>query len=93
MCKQVEKINRGLLSKSSNILELIHSDTWGKCRTPGVFGSLYYVTFTDDCSRETKVYLMKSKSEVPHYFRMYKEIKELQTGRTIKAMRFDGGSE
>ncbi|KAI0994621.1 hypothetical protein K3495_g13560 [Podosphaera aphanis] len=36
---------------------------------------------------------MKSKSDVPHYFRMYKENKELQTGRTIKAMRFDGRSE
>ncbi|KAI1001426.1 hypothetical protein K3495_g6774 [Podosphaera aphanis] len=91
--KQVEKINRGPLPKSSDILELIHSDTWGKCRTPGIFGSLYYVTLADECSRETTLYLMKNKSDVPHYYCVYKEIKDLQTGRAIKAMRFDGGSE
>ena len=39
------------------------------------------------------VYLMKSKSDVPHYFQRYRESKELSTGQKIKSMRFDGGSE
>ncbi|KAI0997101.1 hypothetical protein K3495_g11087 [Podosphaera aphanis] len=93
LCKQVEKINRGLQPKSSIKLELINLDTWGKFRVPGIFGSLYFVTFTDYCSREVMLYLMKSKSDVPHYFRAYKENKELQIGEKIKAMRFDGGTE
>ncbi|KAI0999619.1 Retrovirus-related Pol polyprotein from transposon TNT 1-94 [Podosphaera aphanis] len=92
-CKQVEKINRGPQTKSPTKLELIHSDIWGKCRVPGIFGSLYFVTFTDDCSRETILCLMKSKHDVPYYFRTYKERKELQTGEKIKAMRFDGVTE
>ncbi|KAI1005464.1 hypothetical protein K3495_g2750 [Podosphaera aphanis] len=34
-----------------------------------------------------------SLSDVPYYFRTYKERKELQTSEKIKAMRFDGGTE
>lgn len=92
-CKQVEKINKGPVLKSCGILDLIHSDTWGKCRVPGVFGSFHFVTFTDDFTRECTLYLMKNKSEVPFFFKKFKEQKELQTGRSIKAMRFDGGTE
>ncbi|RKF77087.1 hypothetical protein GcC1_066035, partial [Golovinomyces cichoracearum] len=51
-CKQVEIINRSPATNSSTILEPIHSDTWGKCHIPGIFGSLYFVSFTDDLSRE-----------------------------------------
>ena len=75
------------------LLELIHSDTWGKCRFTGIFGSIYFVTFTDEFSRESTVYTMKNKSDLSHYFNMYKEKKELQSGKKIKALRFDGGTE
>ncbi|KAI0995141.1 hypothetical protein K3495_g13040 [Podosphaera aphanis] len=92
-CKQVERINRGPVPGSSGILDLVHSDTWGKCRIPGIYGSLYFVTFTDDYTRESEVHLMKSKMDVPSCFRLYKAKKERQSGRLIKAMRFDGGSE
>ena len=36
---------------------------------------------------------MKSKMDVQSCFKHYKERKERQTGKVIKAMRFDGGSE
>lgn len=51
------------------------------------------MSFTDDATRESKVYALKSLVEVPDKFQLYKEEKELLTGRKIKAMRFDGGSE
>ncbi|KAI0993828.1 Retrovirus-related Pol polyprotein from transposon TNT 1-94, partial [Podosphaera aphanis] len=92
-CKRVEKINRGPLLKSSDILEIVHSDTWGKCRVSGIYGSSYFVTFTDEASRESELYLLKSTKEVADNFYRYKDKKELQSGRKIKAMRFDGGSE
>ncbi|VDB87701.1 Bgt-50679 [Blumeria graminis f. sp. tritici] len=47
-CKQVERINRGPVSRSSNVLELVHSDTWGKCQAIGIFGSSCFVNFIDD---------------------------------------------
>lgn len=92
-CKQVEKINRGPIAKAPNILDLIHSDIWGKCRVNGIFGSSYFVSFTDDASRESKIYLLQSTKEVAEKFEQYKKEKELQTGLKIKAMRFDGGTE
>ncbi|KAI1005432.1 hypothetical protein K3495_g2785 [Podosphaera aphanis] len=92
-CKQVERINRVPASRSSSVLELIHSDTWVKCRVPGIYGSLYFVTFTDDASRECKVYNLKSLQEVPKCFKDYRQKKELQTDKYIKALRFDGGTE
>ncbi|KAI0994024.1 hypothetical protein K3495_g14159 [Podosphaera aphanis] len=92
-CKQVETINRNPALRSSTILELVHSDTWGKCRIPGIFGSLYFVSFTADSSRESEIFLLKSTKEVNNSFIQYKEKKELQTSCKIKAMRFDGGSE
>ena len=92
-CKQVERINREPVPRSCRPLEIIHSDTWGKCRVPGIFHSLYFVSFTDDYSRESEVFLLKSKSHVPLCFKSYKDKKECQSGHTIKALRFDGGSE
>ncbi|KAI0991422.1 hypothetical protein K3495_g16765 [Podosphaera aphanis] len=92
-CKQVEKINRQPAAKSSTKLELIHSDTWGKSRISGIHGSLYFVSFIDDASRESEIYLLKSTKEVPSRFKDYKEKKELQSNSKIKAMRFDGGAE
>lgn len=67
-CKQVEKINKHSSNKVLGLLEVIHSDTWGKCRVAGIFGALYFVTFTDDASRESEVYLLKSTKEVPGKF-------------------------
>ena len=92
-CKQVEKINRAPVPRSQEILDLIHSDTWGKCRVAGIYGSLYFVTFTDDASRESEVCLLKTTKDVPDKFEWYKNKKELKSGRKIKAMRFDGGTE
>ena len=89
----LKKINKGPINRSSEVLELIHSDTWGKCRVPGVFGSSYFVSFTDDYSRESVIYLMKDKSDVPHYFQLYKKDKKLHSRKLIKALRCDGGTE
>eukprot|EP00111_Clytia_hemisphaerica_P023199 TCONS_00068237-protein len=54
--------------KSTNttkgLLELIHSDVCGPMDVPSVGGSRYFVTFIDDYSRYTTVYMMKHKSEV-----------------------------
>jgi hypothetical protein len=35
--------------------ELVHMDLWGPAQTESVAGHLYYISFTDDFSQETKV--------------------------------------
>jgi transposase InsO family protein len=74
-------------------LEVIHSDLCGPMSTHSFGGALYLLTFTDNFSRKTFGYLLKSKSEVFMKFIDFKNLVENQTGLKIKALRSDGGGE
>lgn len=56
-------------------------------------GHIYYVTFINDHSRKTWVYLMKSKDEVLIKFQEFKDEIENLTKRRIKILRSDNGGE
>jgi transposase InsO family protein len=56
-------------------------------------GSLYYVTFIDDYSRKTWLYLLKSKDEVFNKFQEFKAEIENLTNKKIKTLRTDNGGE
>jgi hypothetical protein len=56
-------------------------------------GAQYFVTFIDDFSRETHVYLLEVKGEVFDKFKAYKALVENQTGMKIKTLRFDNGGK
>ena len=56
-------------------------------------GNTYYITFIDDCSRYTKVYLLKHKDEAFDKFLVYKTEVENQLGKKIKRVRSDRGGE
>ncbi len=47
-------------------------------------GGRYYVTFTDDCSRYTKVYILVRKSDTLTIFKRFKTEVEAQCGHKIK---------
>lgn len=49
---------------STSPFYLIHADVWGPSNVANISGSRWFVTFIDDCSRVTWVYLLKQKSEV-----------------------------
>ena len=80
-------------SRSHNILDLIHSDLCGPMSTHSFGGALYLLTFTDDISRKTFGYFLKTKSEVFSKFIDFKHLVENQTGRKIKVLRSDNGRE
>ena len=61
--------------------------------TKSLGGHLYYVTFIDDHSRKTWVYLMKSTDEVFTKFQEFKAEVENLTKRRIKVLRSDNGGE
>lgn len=48
----------------STLFIVIHSDLWGPSRITNIFGSRWFDTFIDDCTRITWVYPMKIKLEV-----------------------------
>ena len=69
---------------SWNKLALIHSDVWEPTQNLNLGGSRYFVSFIDNYSRHTWIYLIKKKSEVLDCFRNLKSLLERETVRKIK---------
>ena len=73
-------------------LELIFSDVCGHARDS--FGrKKYYVSFIDDYSKFTWIYLLKFKSEVFSVFQEFQKLVERQFDRKILAVQSDWGGE
>ena len=62
-------------------------------RTSSLNGSRYFIVFIDDFSRYCWVYFMKQKSEVAAIFFKFKNWIENQSGKMIKVIRSDNGTE
>jgi transposase InsO family protein len=80
-------------SRSTGVLDLIHTDVCGPMSRVSLGGCEYYVTFIDDHSRKTWIFFLKTKSEVFKRFQEFKALVENQTGRKIKVLRSDNGGE
>lgn len=79
-------------SVSSHPLELVFSDVWGPA--PESAGRYkYYVSFIDDFSKFTWIYLLKSKSEVFQKFHEFQNLVERLFDRKIITMQTDWGGE
>jgi len=83
-------------SRSSSVskfpLELVFSDVWGPA--PESIGrNKYYVSFIDNYSKFTWIYLLKYKSEVFHKFQEFQTLVEKLFNRKILAMQTDWGGE
>ena len=73
----------------STPFELIFSDLWGLALSTSSCGYLYYVTFVDDYSRCTWLFLMKQRFELLDIFKkIYVEICN-QFGVSMKTLRSD----
>lgn len=79
--------------RQKTLLELVHSDVCGPMRIESLGKSRFFVTFIDDYSRWCVVYMLKSKSEVFSAFKEFKAHAENQTGRKIKCLQSDNGTE
>jgi histone deacetylase 1/2 len=73
-------------------LELVYSGVWGPAPS-SVGGKKYYVSFIDDYSKFTWIYLLKYKSEVFHKFTEFQSLVERIFDRKIIAMQTDWGGE
>ncbi|KFY82599.1 hypothetical protein V500_10440 [Pseudogymnoascus sp. VKM F-4518 (FW-2643)] len=92
--KSTRVINRKASEHAKAPLDRIHSDIWGPYRVPDIHGkSIYFVTFTDDYTRKTWVYVMRSRGQLRAIFTGFKIRVEQETGRKIKIVRCDNGGE
>ena len=74
-------------------LQLVHSDVCGPMSTPSLGGAKYFVSFTDDYTRCSRVYFLKRKSEVFDKFKEFEAEFTNCAGRKIKTLRTDNGGE
>ncbi|KAA0063949.1 ty1-copia retrotransposon protein [Cucumis melo var. makuwa] len=79
--------------RTTELLELIHSDLADFRTTTSRGGKNYYVSFVDDYSRFTKIYLIKTKNEAVSMFLKFKAKSENQLRKRIKRLRSDRGGE
>lgn len=80
-------------ARSSRVLQLIHSDVCGPI-TPATWDEKrFLVTFIDDYTHFTVVYLLRNKSDVFELFQRYKAMAETHTGERIAKIRCDNGGE
>ncbi|KAL4291703.1 hypothetical protein GQ457_14G023770 [Hibiscus cannabinus] len=79
--------------RASEKLQLVHTDLCGPMRISSLNGSRYFLIFIDDFSRWCWVFFLKQKSEVFDVFQRFKANSENQSGKKIKTLRSDNGSE
>ena len=75
------------------LLELVHLDVWGPCPVMSPIGFRYFVTFADDYSLTTWLYLMKTVLELFSNFRVFYAEIHTQFHVYIQNLRSDNAKE
>lgn len=79
--------------RSTRILEIVHSDVCGPINIDALTGKRYFVTFIDDFSNFTIIYLLSTKDEVTKLFKEYTAMVESKFNLKIHKFRCDNGGE
>ncbi|GBO07412.1 Retrovirus-related Pol polyprotein from transposon TNT 1-94 [Araneus ventricosus] len=79
--------------RATHPLDLVHSDLCGPMPTQSVSGKCYILTFLDDYSRYSMIYLLSKKDEVLSKLNEYIAMTRNKFGRTLKVLRSDNGGE
>ncbi|RVW98707.1 Copia protein [Vitis vinifera] len=79
--------------KPSTVFSLVHSDVWGPSRIKNISDTRWFVTFVDDHTRVTWVFLMKEKSEVGHIFQTFNRMVQNQFNSKIQVLKSDNAKE
>ena len=66
------KINKKGASRATELLECIHTDIWGPYLTLTFNGHKCFITFIDDSSRYSYLYLIHENSKALNVFKIYK---------------------
>lgn len=82
-----------MTQRTTQLLELVHTDLADFQNTRSRGGKFWYISFIDDYSSYTKLYLLKAKSEAREAFIKYKAEVENQLDMKIKRVRSDKGKE
>ena len=81
------------IHQAEGILDYVHTDVWGPAKNESLGRKRWFVSFIDDYSRRSWVYMMKHKHEVLNIFLEWKNMVEKKTGKKLKVLRSDNGGE
>ena len=87
-----DPLDSGKAWRANHPLQLIHIDLC-EPRYPSISGARYLLTFIDDYRRRVWIYFLERKKEVFEVFQNFKALVENQSGKIIKYLRMDNGSE
>ena len=90
--KMTKVINRLLPLRATKMLERVFSDYWSKYRVVGSRGKGHFLSFMDDYSKMSVVYIC-DRSETRRHLDMYKNMMERQFGEKLQRIRSDNGRE
>ena len=85
---KMTKIRKKTTVRSSDLLEVIHTDISGPYTTT-LCRNFCFITFIDDYSRYGYLYLIKEKAESLDKFKIFRTEVEKQLGKVIKVVRSD----
>ena len=84
MGKMTKTSFSGTMERANDLLEIIHTDVCGPMSVEARSGYRYFLTFTDDLSRNGYIYLMKHKSERFEKFKEFQSEVENHHNKKIK---------
>jgi hypothetical protein len=79
---------------AQNFGDEVHTDVWGPSRIASRQGQRYFITFTDDATRYTITFLMRTKDEALEAYKSFEAWATTQHHcKAIKVLRSDRGGE
>jgi len=89
--KAIRKEREG--GREAAVGNIIHSDLWGPSPTESINRKLYFVSFTDDHTRFTKIYLLHSKDQAYMSYTNFEAWLKTQYNAIIRKLHTDRGGE
>jgi transposase InsO family protein len=80
-------------SRSTVLLNPVHTDVCGPFGVAALGGFRYFVTFRDDCTRLLRVYLLRNKSDAFERYKEFKAWAERSSGQRVRCLMSDRGGE
>lgn len=81
------------MHRAPSCFDLIHTGMWGPSPVTAFSGHRYYVTFIDDHTRCTWVYLLKRKFDVSTLLTQFLKMIKTQYSNVVHNIRSDNGGE
>jgi transposase InsO family protein len=93
LTKSAKTINRDASEHTERPLQRVYTDFWGPFGVPTPSGARYMLTFTDDYSRRSWIYLTRTRTELYERFREWQMTAERQSNEKLQAIRCDNAGE